>query len=140
MNLKIISPKLHCMLDYAVSVTQIVVPKLLGLPTSVQKTGLAVGSTILTLTSLTKSPVAAKPIIPFKTHYALDVPAVAGLALLTFTEDIRTNKKALIFHLGILTMVTLNVLLTDTGTAKSNKETGAKKRITGRKTMKALPG
>ena len=130
MNLKIISPKLHCILDYALSAIQIVGPKLLGLPTSVQKTGLAVGSTVLTLTSLTKSPVAAKPIIPFKTHYALDVPAVAGLALLTFSEDIRTNKKALIFHLGVLTMVTLNVLLTDTGTAKTKKAV--------RKTMHAV--
>lgn len=130
MNLKIISPKMHCILDYALSTIQIVVPKLLGLPASVQKTGLAVGSTVLTLTSLTKSPVAAKPIIPFKTHYALDVPAVAGLALLTFSDDIRTNRKALIFHLGVLTVATLNVLLTDTGTDKPKKAA--------RKTMNAI--
>ncbi len=121
MNLKMISPKLHCTIDYVLSTIQIVVPTLLGLPKSVQKTGLAVGSSVLTLTSLTDSPVAAKPLIPFKTHYALDVPAVAGLALLTFTKDIRTNKKALIFHLGVLTVATLNVLLTDTGTAKLKK-------------------
>ena len=121
MNLKLISPKLHCILDYALSAVQIVAPKLLGLPASVQKTGLAVGSSVLTLTSLTDSPVAAKPIIPFKTHYALDVPTVAGLALLTFDKDIRTNKKALLFHLSVLTMATLNVLLTDTGTPKPKK-------------------
>jgi hypothetical protein len=121
MNLKMISPKLHCILDYALSAMQIVLPKLLGLPTSVQKTGLAVGSSVLTLTSLTDSPVAAKPLIPFKTHVALDVPAVAGLALLTFSEDIRTNKKALIFHLSCVTLAALNVLLTDTGTSKPKK-------------------
>jgi hypothetical protein len=130
MNLKIISPKLHCILDYALSAVMVTVPKLLGLPKSVQKTGLAVGSSVLTLTSLTKSPVAAKSIIPFKTHYALDVPAVAGLALLTFNEDIRTNKKALIFHLSVVTIAALNVLLTDTGTSLTKKAA--------RKTMHAV--
>lgn len=137
MNLKILSPKMHCTIDYAFSAIQIFVPKLLGLPKSVQRTSQVLGSSVLALNSLTESPVAVKPVIPFKTHYNIDIPTVAGLALLTFTTDIRTNKKALIFHLSFLALATLNVLLTDTKAAGVQEFSKKGKRTLGNK-MKAV--
>ncbi len=113
MKRKPFNSAVHCSIDYAFVAIQLFVPSLLGLPQKTRRRSQILGTSVLVLNSLTKSPVALKPEIPFKTHGRIDYWTLGGLALMTFAKDIRKNKKALAFHLGFLAMATANVFLTD---------------------------
>jgi hypothetical protein len=104
---------IHCSIDYAFVAIQLFVPSLLGVNRTAVRRSRILGSSVLALNSLTKSPVALKSEIPFKTHGRIDCWTLGGLALLTLAKDIRKDKKALAFHLGFLAMATANVFLTD---------------------------
>jgi hypothetical protein len=78
-----------------------------GLPLQVSGTNLAVYN------ALTDQPLAVKKVIPYKTHYLIDVGNVALLALLTLHKDIRSDKRALRFHLGLIGLAALNILILD---------------------------
>jgi hypothetical protein len=110
---KPITPILHGLIDYGFSAVQAFVPALLGVNKKAAKLYQATAINLLAYNALTDHPVSIKPIIPYKTHFKTDVVNVAGLALLTLYKGIRKDKKALAFHVALVTLAAANVLLTN---------------------------
>jgi hypothetical protein len=71
------------------------------------------GMNLAVYNALTDQPLAVKKVIPYQTHYRIDVANVALLALLTLHKSIRSDKRALRFHLGLVSLAALNILITD---------------------------
>lgn len=63
--------------------------------------------------ALTDQALALKKVIPYKSHYRIDVGNVALPALLTLHKSIRSDKRALRFHQGLVALAALNILITD---------------------------
>src|SRR5690606_34430735 len=113
MKNKPITPKMHSMMDYALSSMLMTVPGCIDMNDKAKNTYRTLGSGMLTLNSLTDVPGAVRPVIPFKTHQKADVGLLAASVALTFSKPIWKDKKALAFHLGFLAMATTQYLLTD---------------------------
>ena len=105
--------KAHCFIDYGFAALQIALPKVLGLNKKATERSQMLGISVLAYSVLTKSSVALKHAIPFKVHKWLDVASLATLALTTLAPDVRKDKKALAFHLGLLALGATAVTLTD---------------------------
>jgi hypothetical protein len=121
-----ITPKLHGIIDYAFSAVQLVAPTVLGLNKKAKKAYDGTGGMFLTVNTLTDTPVGVNGGISFRTHQKADAVSLAGLALLSFSKFIRNDKKALGFHLTLLTIAIANYMLTD---YKSASRTGIETRI-----------
>lgn len=68
MSKKPVSPKAHGITDCVFSGIQLFASQLLGLNSTVAKTCSAAGAGFLTMNALTDTPVALKPVLPFKQH------------------------------------------------------------------------
>lgn len=113
MNTKPISPKVHSIIDYALSGSLFVLPSLFGLNKTAKKIYVAEALILLPYVALTKQPVAVKGLIPFKTHGKIDPFNIAQFALQSFFKPFRKTKKELIFNLLFTSVAGLTVLLTD---------------------------
>ena len=93
---------MHGIIDYIFGVAQLTAPGLLGFNKGVRlKEGVAAAGLVL-YSALTDYPAGVKKVIPFKTHRAIDIAALGGLALLAFTKDYRSDKRAQIFQWGMI--------------------------------------
>ncbi|MGI4805576.1 MAG: hypothetical protein ACRYFL_12450 [Janthinobacterium lividum] len=110
---KIISPKLHCIVDYILVSSLLTVPTLLGFDKKVKAIYAAEALALLGYVALTDSPVALKPLIPFPVHGKIDPLNIAQFALQSFLRPFRKDKKAMIFNIGFTTLAGITVLLTD---------------------------
>jgi hypothetical protein len=108
-----ITPRLHGLIDYGFVAVQALIPSLLGVNNKAVKLYQATAVNLFLYNALTDHPVSAKPLISYKTHGKIDVASVAGLALLTFYSGIRRDKKALSFHIALVSLAVINVFLTD---------------------------
>ncbi len=113
MNTKPISPKAHCLTDYALVSSLLVLPQLLGFNKKVKTIYAAEALTLLGYVAVTDSPVAVKPLIPFPVHGKIDPFNVGQFALQSFFKPFREDKKALIFNIGFTALAGITVLLTD---------------------------
>lgn len=113
MSDKPINAENHALIDYVFTGVQFVGPLALGLSDEASKTYQALGTGFLAVNALTDTPLGVKRMIPFENHEKADIGFLAGLSILTFSKPIREDKKALCFHLGMLTMAAANYFLTD---------------------------
>ena len=100
-------------MDYVISGAEIAAAPLLGLNTKAARTYQALGAGYTLINALTKTPVGVKKLIPLKTHQKGDLGLIAGVALLSFVPFIRKDKRALLFNLGFLAIVSIQYALTD---------------------------
>jgi hypothetical protein len=113
-----ISAKAHGIIDYAFAATLCVAPLLLGLKNKMLF-GLLGDATALSA-ALTKDSKGLYPVMPLKTHRAVDVALLAGLAATATTKSVRRHKPSLIFALGMLVAGVTTVALTDWNRSAKN--------------------
>jgi hypothetical protein len=113
MKTDLISPKMHALNDYVLSAVLLSVPPAIGLDQQALLMYRGAGLNLLGYNTFSDHSLAVKRMIPLKEHHKMDMANLVGLTLGVFSKPIRQNKKALLFHLGILTLTALNVVLTD---------------------------
>lgn len=113
MNTKVISPKAHALIDYALTGSLLVLPSLLRMNKAAKRIYAAEALFLLPYVALTKQPVTVKGIIPFKTHGKIDPFNVAQFALQSFLKPFRKSRKELAFNLVFTALAGITVLLTD---------------------------
>jgi hypothetical protein len=110
---KLLDRKAHALSDYGFTLGQWVLPEIIGMNKHAVNLYRMLGINLLAYNVLTEQPRALKKVIPYKTHYLIDVGNVGFLALLTFHTAIRKDKRALGFHLGLVALAAFNILITD---------------------------
>lgn len=105
--------KAHCLIDYGFAAMQAFLPLVLGLSKKTTRRSQLMGAGVLAYSTLTRSPVALFPAIPFKAHKWIDISTLMLLLLTTTAKDVRNDKRALTFHLGLLAMGITAVSLTN---------------------------
>jgi len=113
-----ISAKTHGIIDYAFAATLCVAPLVFGLKNKLLF-GLLGDATALSA-GLTKDSRGALPVMPLKTHRAVDVALLSGLAVAATTKSVRQHKPSLLFALGMLAAGVTTVLLTDWNNSVKN--------------------
>lgn len=106
-----ISAKAHGIIDYAFAATLCIAPLVFGLKNKLLF-GLLGDSAALSA-ALTKDSKGVVPVMPLKTHRAVDVALLSGLAVAATTKSVRQHKPTLIFALGMLAAGIATVALTD---------------------------
>lgn len=114
-----LSAKSHGMIDYAFAAALGIAPLVFGLKNKVLF-GLLGDATALSA-ALTKDSKGVLPVMPLKTHRAVDVALLAGLAGIATTKAVRSHKPSLIFSLGMLAAGVTTILLTDWKTKQAGK-------------------
>jgi hypothetical protein len=110
---KLIGRKAHALTDYGFTLGQWVLPEIIGMNKQAVNLYRILGSNLLAYNVITNQPLAFKKVIPYRTHYLIDVGNVGLLVLLTFHKSIRRDKRALRFHLGLVALAALNIVITD---------------------------
>jgi hypothetical protein len=108
MKSKIISPKQHVLLDYALVGSLLILPRLLKLNKKVISLYACEAAALLPYLALT-----SKGIIRYRTHRKIDPYNVAQFALQSLLPAVRRSKKALLFNVAFTAVAGLTVLLTD---------------------------
>jgi hypothetical protein len=111
--MKKINRREHALADYGFTLIQWLVPEIAGVNKNAVYLYRVLGTNLAVYNALTDQPLAVKKVIPYKTHYRIDVGNVGLLALLTLHKSIRNDKRALRFHLGLVALAMLNILITD---------------------------
>jgi hypothetical protein len=110
---KPITPKMHGIIDYALSGIQMFVPSILGFNRKIVRSYLDLGSGFLGINALTDTPVGIRRRISMRDHQRADAAFLATLTLLTFTKAMEKDKRALAFHMALLAVSFSHYLLTD---------------------------
>ena len=113
MKTKIISPKWHAVLDYALTGSLLTVPFLLKMNKQAKAIYAIEAAILLPYIALTKQPIAVKGLIPLKTHAKIDPFNVAQFAAQSLLPAFRKNRKELTFNIAFTALAGLTVLLTD---------------------------
>lgn len=100
-------------MDYVLSGIQIAAPSVLAMNSKAGGTYRALGAGYLALNALSDTPVGIRRSISMKSHKKSDMALLAGLSLLTLSNFIRKDKKALRFHLALLAVGLAQFILTD---------------------------
>jgi hypothetical protein len=110
---KLLDRQGHALSDYGFTLVQWLVPEISGMNKNAVYLYRVLGTNLAVYNALTDQPLAVKRVIPYQTHDVIDVGNVALLALLTLHKDIRSDKRALRFHLGLVGLAAVNILITD---------------------------
>ncbi|UYQ94332.1 hypothetical protein MKQ68_04415 [Chitinophaga horti] len=113
MKTNILSPKQHAIMDYALIGGMLVLPSLLKLNKKARLLYAAEAALLLPYAMLTRQPLAAKGLIPYKTHGKIDPVNVAQFAAQSLLPAFRKSRKALLFNLAFTALAGLTVLFTD---------------------------
>src|SRR5215212_8785183 len=116
---KNIDPATHAALDYGLAATQLLGPELLGLGMRANAIGALLGTVFGATTALTDTPLAVKPIIPFATHGALEVPLIATTAIVPWITGAMKRPTAKLFFLSCIGMALANWAMTDFNVGKN---------------------
>jgi len=108
---KPISAKMHGVIDYVFAGTLCFAPLLLGLKNKLLF-GL-MGDAVALSAALTKDSQGVLPVMPLKTHRAIDAALLAGLAVTATTKTVRKHTPTFAFTVGMLALGITTVLLTD---------------------------
>jgi len=110
---KTIDPATHAALDYGLSAAQLLGPGLLRLGVRANVIGTLFGTYYGATTAMTDTPLAVKPVIPFATHGALEVPTIAAMALVPWITGAMKRPTAKLFFLSCIGMALANYAMTD---------------------------
>ncbi|MEJ2880955.1 hypothetical protein [Pedobacter sp. GR22-6] len=113
MKAKVISPKQHALIDYALAGALLILPSLLKMNKKVKLTYATEAALLLPYIALSRQPVAVKKLIPFTTHGKIDPFNIAQFALQSLAPAFRKNRKELIFNLAFTAIAGATVLLTN---------------------------
>lgn len=113
MNSKIVSPKTHAIVDYALTGALLILPSLLKMNRKTRLIYAAEAALLLPYIALTKQPAAIKGLIPFQTHGKIDPFNIAQFALQSLLPAFRKNKKELAFNIAFTAIAGATVLLTN---------------------------
>jgi hypothetical protein len=113
METKPISPKTHCLIDYAMIASLLIVPTVFKFNRKVKEIYAGEAIALLAYVALTDSPVSVKPLIPFPLHGKIDSLNMGLFALHGLLKPFKKDKNAFIFNLGFAAMTGISVLLTD---------------------------
>ena len=113
MKHKLITPTTHAVIDYAFAALQLIGPALMGLNKKAVKSYAEIGTAILSVNSVTDTPLTVDPKISMDMHKKIDAGVLATQALMTLSPMIRNHKKTLAFHLAFLAMATASFIMTD---------------------------
>jgi hypothetical protein len=110
---KPIDSQMHGIIDYAFAGIQLFGPSILGLNTQFAKTYKVLGVSFTAINATTDTPVGISKAISMKTHQKADAAFLATLSALTIYKIVRSDKKALAFHLAFLGIALVNYALTN---------------------------
>ena len=113
MKTKPISCKAHAVIDYVLVSSLLLLPPLLRLNKRARCIYAIEAIGLLTYVAITKTPLAVKPMIPFRTHGRIDPLNVAVFALQTIGAPFRKKRTTLLFNIIFTAMAAATVLLTD---------------------------
>ena len=113
MNAKPITPHIHGIIDYAFAGTLLIAPSLLGLNKRAKRLYGCMAIDVAAYSALTDYPAGITPAISYDTHHKIDWVNIAGMAGATMCNDIKKDRTALAFHIGMTMLAIGNVLLTD---------------------------
>ncbi|MGY3212395.1 hypothetical protein [Mucilaginibacter sp. HD30] len=113
MKTKLMSPKWHAVVDYALISSLVVLPPLLKLNSKTRIIYAVEAALLIPYVALSKHPLAVKGLIPFKTHGRIDCVNVTQFAIQSMLPSIRKHKNDLAFNMVFTVLAGLNVLLTD---------------------------
>ncbi|WP_129715263.1 hypothetical protein [Pedobacter sp. SYP-B3415] len=113
MNRKIVSPKQHALIDYALTAAMLVLPSFLKMNKIVRKIYAAEAAVLLPYVALTSQPAAVKSIIPFRVHGRVDRFNLAHFAIQNLFPPFRRHRKELLFNTAVTLAAGLTILLTD---------------------------
>lgn len=119
---KAIDPATHAALDYGLSAAQLLGPELLGLGLRANAIGTVLGALFGATTALTDTPLAVKPVIPFATHGALEVPLIAATAIVPWITGAIMRPTGKLFFLSCIGMAVANHAMTDFNIGRAERE------------------
>lgn len=110
---KPISPRVHGVLDYATVVATAAAPRVLGFPEQAARLCYGLAGGYLGLALLTKYPLSAKAVVPFKAHGAAEVALGAVLPALPRALGFSDRPAARNFLWGLTALTAVVAALTD---------------------------
>ncbi len=119
---KLITPRVHGMLDYATMLATAVAPRVLHFPRSARQAAYVMAGSYSGLSALTDYPLALRRVVPFRTHGWVDRAMGLAIPALPWVLGFSRHRRARNFFLG-LTGVTMAVTaLTDWGRKRRKPE------------------
>jgi hypothetical protein len=113
MKTKLITPKAHGIIDYALTAGLLVIPAVSGFSKKVRTLYAAEALVLLGYIAVTDHPAAVKPLIPFKVHGKVDRFNIAQFALQTLLPMFLKDRKARLFNIAFTAAAGAVVALTD---------------------------
>lgn len=110
---KPISARTHCLIDYALAGSLLVLPRLCGLNAQARQRYAAEAAGLLAYVGTTQQPLAILPLIPFSVHGKIDPFNILFFAAQTLARPFRRERKAALFNLAFTSVAAVLVLFTD---------------------------
>lgn len=121
--LKVLSPRIHGFLDYAVVALFALAPTLFGFGGPAATVAYVVAAIHLALTLLTAFPMGIVKAIPFKVHGMLEVAALLGIAAAPWLFGFADSTTPRNFYLAAAALIAGVVVLTNYHTTESERRT-----------------
>lgn len=119
--MKIISSKVHGLLDYATVVFLLAAPTIFKMEGTLSTLTYALAGVHFALTALTAFEVGLVKVIPFKVHGFIEIVVAIALASVALWFKNNDNEKGFYFYLGLAVVIMIVFLLTDFKSAERNK-------------------
>ncbi len=113
MSTKPLSPLVHGIIDYGFSAALFLVPRIISLKKKAIDLYTINSINTVLYSAVTNYPLGIKPVIPFKTHRAIDCANIALLAASTLYKPVRKDKRAVLFNLTMASAALLTVVFTE---------------------------
>lgn len=119
--LKVLSPRIHGVLDYAVVALFLLAPTVFGFGGVAATVSYGVAGIHCALTVLTAFPMGLVKAIPFKVHGVLEVGALLGIAVAPWLFGFADSAAARNFYLSAAALIAGVVVLTNYSTTESER-------------------
>lgn len=119
--LKVLSPRIHGLLDYAVVALFALGPTLFGFERTAATVAYVVAGIHLLLTLLTAFPLGVIPMIPFKVHGVVEVAALIGVAAAPWLFGFADNATERTFFIAAGALIAGVVVLTNYHTTEAER-------------------
>ncbi|HEY0092589.1 MAG TPA: hypothetical protein VGB43_08895 [Flavobacterium sp.] len=118
---KPISPTLHSSLDYVFGSVLMTAPVALGLDRKLVKNYATLAAGIGSMNAMTDTPAGIKRVLPLRVHKYMDLAVLGGLAIAAGSRSVRSDKKAMSFHMAFMGLSLVQFILTDFNAGKNRK-------------------
>ncbi len=119
--LKVLSPRLHGVLDFVVVALFALAPTIFGFGGTAATVAYVVAGIHLSLTLLTAFPMGLVKVVPFKVHGVLEVAALLGIAAAPWIFGFGDSATPRNFFLAAAALIASVVVLTDYHTTESER-------------------